>query len=194
MRIDQLAEAAGLSAPRRYAVDWERAERELGTRLPADYKEYVYWFGPGCFDDYLFVAVPGIENANVELGGLLRNEQVLIASLSELSGTPVLLPVHPEPSGWLPWGRTSNGDVLYWVVSSEDPDQWKIAGRPGRGLDLGHFDAGFADFIHAFVWDTVDLHFIAETDSEVPITFEPTPGEWRGSGEQLQPYGRFESE
>ncbi|MCX4743786.1 SMI1/KNR4 family protein [Streptomyces antibioticus] len=51
--IEQLARDEGLSAPRRYVVDWERAEATIGTRLPADYKEYVYWFGPGDFDEYL---------------------------------------------------------------------------------------------------------------------------------------------
>ncbi|MGW7401537.1 SMI1/KNR4 family protein [Streptomyces cyaneofuscatus] len=42
-------------------------ETEIGTRLPADYKEYVNWFGPGGFDEYLVVCVPGVENSNTEL-------------------------------------------------------------------------------------------------------------------------------
>ncbi|GAA3298055.1 hypothetical protein GCM10020295_32690 [Streptomyces cinereospinus] len=37
-------------------MDWDRAEAAVGTRLPTDYKEYVYWFGSGAFDDYLIIA------------------------------------------------------------------------------------------------------------------------------------------
>ncbi|WP_225995002.1 hypothetical protein, partial [Streptomyces arboris] len=45
----------------------DRITLEIGTRLPADYKEYVYWFGPVGFDEYLVVCVPGVENSNTEL-------------------------------------------------------------------------------------------------------------------------------
>jgi hypothetical protein len=33
----------------------------VGTRLPADCKEYVYWFVPGGFEDSFFVSLPGVE-------------------------------------------------------------------------------------------------------------------------------------
>ncbi|KAB2588667.1 SMI1/KNR4 family protein, partial [Streptomyces arboris] len=67
MTIEELASAAGMTSARQYLVDWDRVETEIGTRLPADYKEYVYWFGPGGFDEYLVVCVPGVENSNTEL-------------------------------------------------------------------------------------------------------------------------------
>ncbi len=195
MNMAQLAHDAGLERPRRFAVDWARAEAEIGTALPADYKEFVYWFGPGTFDDYLHVCVPGIANGNVELADFLRQETEILQGRADKSGTPEPFPVFPEARGLLPWGGTSNGDILYWQVDSSDPDSWKVVGRPGRGADYGRFSGTFGDFIHAFVWDTVDLHFIAETETEPPIPFDPDDGSWPGTGRPAQEsYGYFESE
>ncbi|MFC8534762.1 hypothetical protein ACFUJY_12515 [Streptomyces sp. NPDC057249] len=193
MSIEHLARDAGLTAPRRFQVDWDRAEAAVGTRLPADYKEYVYWFGPGGFDDYLIVCVPGVENSNTELAAHLSAAHEGARVRARLTGAAPRVPLFPEPGGWLPWGFTTGGDGLYWVTSEDAPDSWTVAGRPGRGSDLAFFDGGFAAFLHTFVRDTVEMPFIAETDSEVPIAFEPHDGTWLGgAGTRLEAYGRFE--
>ncbi|WP_327189308.1 hypothetical protein [Streptomyces xinghaiensis] len=193
MSIEELGRDAGLSASRRYSVDWDRVESTMGTRLPMDYKQYVHWFGPGGFDDYLVVCVPGVENSNTELAARLAKERADRQLRSRLAPGPSRFPLFPEPGGWLPWGFTTGGDGLYWVTSSDDPDCWTVAGRPGRGSDLAYFDGGFAAFLRTFVWDTVELPFIAEAEGEVPLKFEPQSGEWLGGGgTRLEPYGRFE--
>lgn len=196
MTITQLASDAGLTGPRGYTVDWDRAEAAVGTPLPADYKEYVHWFGPGGFDEYLVVCVPGVENSNTELAALLAREHSHTELRARLGRRPTAppFPLFPEPGGWLPWGFTTGGDVLYWVTSSAGPDDWTIAGRPGRGDDIAHFDGGFAAFLRTFVWDTVEMPFLSETESAVPLAFEPSDGTWLGgAGERLEPYGRFET-
>ncbi|MBX9396276.1 hypothetical protein K4749_22435 [Streptomyces sp. TRM72054] len=193
MSIEQLARDAGLTVPRRYQVDWDRAEAAVGTRLPADYKQYVYWFGPGSFDEYLIVCVPGVENSNTELAARLDQERRSARTRAELTGQAPRVPLFPEPGGWLPWGFTTGGDGLYWVTAGDDPDRWTVAGRPGRGADTARFDGGFAAFLRTFVWDTVDMPFIPEAEGGVPVPFEPDTGEWLegGAGERLAAYGRF---
>ncbi|MEU3090371.1 hypothetical protein ACWCQ0_39145 [Streptomyces massasporeus] len=195
MSIEQLARDAGLTAPRCYRVDWDRAEAAVGTRLPTDYKEYVYWFGPGDFDDYLIVCVPGVENSNTELAARLAHEQHGVRVLVQLApkATP-RVPLFPVPGGWLPWGFTTGGDGLYWVTSGDDPDCWTVAGRPGRGSDLAFFDGGCTAFLHTFIWDTVEMPFIPEAEGDVPVLFQPDTGEWLegGAGTRLEAYGRFE--
>lgn len=192
MCIEELARDAGLSAPRRYQVDWDRAEASAGTRLSADYKEYVYWFGPGSFDDYLIVCVPGVENGNTELATRLAKEQADARLRAQLAPSSARFELFPEPGGWLPWGFTTGGDGLYWVTSSEGPDHWTIAGRPSRGSDYSLFDGSFSSFLHTFIWDTVEMHFIPEAEGDVPIAFEPQSGEWLGgAGVRLEAYGRF---
>ncbi|MFF7969371.1 hypothetical protein ACFZC3_28965 [Streptomyces sp. NPDC007903] len=193
MSIEQVARDAGLAAPRRYRVDWDHVETALGTRLPTDYKEYIYWFGPGSFDDYLIVCVPGVENSNTELVARLAQEHRSAHTRAELTGAAPRVPLFPEPGGWLPWGFTTGGDGLYWVTSANDPDCWTVAGRPSRGADLTSFDGGFTAFLRTFIWDTVEMPFMPEAESDVPIAFEPQCGEWLGgSGERLEAHGRFE--
>ncbi|MGW1184448.1 hypothetical protein ACWD7Y_08145 [Streptomyces drozdowiczii] len=193
MSIESLARAAELTAPRRYQVDWDRAEAAVGTVLPADYKEYVYWFGPGGFDDYLIVCVPGVENSNTELAAHLAAAHEGARVRARLTGAAPRVPLFPEPGGWLPWGFTTGGDGLYWVTSEDAPDRWTVAGRPGRGSDLAFFDGGFTAFLHTFVRDTVEMPFIPEAEGDVPVPFQPGTGAWLegGAGTRLEAYGRF---
>ncbi|WP_328341388.1 hypothetical protein [Streptomyces violaceus] len=192
--IEQLARDAGLTAPRRYEVDWARAEAAVGTRLPADYKEYVYWFGPGAFDEFLIICVPGVENSNTELAAHLAQKHAASRLQTRLFPTSERrVPLFPAPDGWLPWGFTTGSDGLYWVVSGDDPDRWTVAGRPGRGSGLAYFNGGIVEFLRTFVWYTVEMPFIPEAECDLPVPFEPSTGEWLsgGAGEPLEPYGRF---
>ncbi|WP_316744441.1 SMI1/KNR4 family protein [Streptomyces sp. MK7] len=195
MSVERLARDVGIEAPRRFVVDWQRAESEIGTRLPRDYKEYVYWFGPGSFDDYLIICVPGVSNSHTELAARLARERSWEAALTtpRRRAKGLVSPFFPEPGGFLPFGFTVDGDGLYWVTSGDDPDRWIVAGR-GRGFEPTCTSGGFVDFLHTFVWDTVEMMFIAETEGDVPIPFEPDTGEFPegGTGERLEAYGRFE--
>jgi hypothetical protein len=194
MSIPELAREAGLTEPRRYVVDWARVESELGTPLPADYKEYVHWFGPGRFGDYFFVSVPGVENSNIEFMSNLRDEAEAYRyrnGSAELPPVPV--PFFPEPGGWLPFLVTTEGCAVFWVTGGDDPDRWTIGSRNAL-WDLQRFDGGFAEFLRQAVWDTVELEAIPEYDDEPPLVFHPDDGAWRGgAGGRLEAYGRFET-
>ncbi len=98
----------------------------------------------------------------------------------------------PEKNGWLPWGFTIDGDTLYWVTSSGNPESWTIAAS-SRADDLAYFEGNFSEYLHTYVWDTGEMVFFDETDSPTPIPFEPNDGKWSGGGERLEPYGYFES-
>ncbi|MGW4021028.1 hypothetical protein [Streptomyces sp. NPDC005009] len=173
-------------------VGWERAEAAIGTRLPADCKEYVHWFGHGDFDEYLIICVPGVENSNTEPAVRLAHEHDGARPRKRIDpGASPRIPLFPEPGGWLPWGFTPGGDGLYWVTSGAGPDHWTIAGRPGCGSDFGCFDGNFTEFR-----DTVEMPFVPEAGCDLPVPFEPDTGQWRagGTGECSDAQGRFESE
>ncbi|MCX4743784.1 hypothetical protein [Streptomyces antibioticus] len=138
--------------------------------------------------------MPGVENSNAELAARLAHEHrgARLRERIDPKASP-RIPLFPEPGGWLPWGFTTGGDGLYWVTSDADPDNWTIAGRPGRGPDFGYFDGGFTEFLHSFLWDTVEMPFIPEAEGDVPVPFEPDTGQWRagGAGEPLEAHGHF---
>ncbi len=105
---------------------WVAVERELGTRLPDDYKALVATYGWGMFDEFLFVMTPFSRpgetlvdfGAGSMLEGLRRSRAV---------GVDFPYPLHPEPGGSLPWGYTANGDWCYWLTEPPDePDRWRI--------------------------------------------------------------------
>ncbi|GAA3298053.1 hypothetical protein GCM10020295_32680 [Streptomyces cinereospinus] len=71
------------------------------------------------------------------------------------------------------------------------PSRAARAGGPASPTSTG----GFAAFLRAFVWDTVEMPFIAEAEGGIPVPFEPDTGEWLGgdAGLRLEAYGRFAS-
>jgi hypothetical protein len=106
-------------------AEWELAERELGTRLPNDYKAFIRLYGSGGFDDFLYYfnacSADPVENLPRRALGFLADDRRLRA------GSPrVTWPLFPEPRGWLPWGTTPNGNKLWWVTDGA-PEEWKVA-------------------------------------------------------------------
>ncbi|WP_405899376.1 SMI1/KNR4 family protein [Streptomyces sp. NBC_00727] len=192
MSMTDLARAAGLAEPRRYVVDWARVEAELGTRLPADYKEYVYWFGPGNSSDYFVVCVPGVENSNVEFMANLRKEAEDYRSWNAGNQRPpVSVPFFSDPGGRLPFLFTTEGCAVFWITDGDDPDSWKIGSRT-RLWDVQRFEGGFTEFLREALWDTVELEAIPAYDDEPPLQFRPNDGLWRGGGgRRLEAYGSF---
>ena len=105
---------------------WEKVERELGLRLPADYKQLMDHYGTGAFDDFIRVYNPFAEteeeNLFFALDTLNQAEEQ-----TRLWGAPdwtVVRPfrLYPAPEGLLPWGRTANfGEVFFWQLTGAPP-------------------------------------------------------------------------
>ncbi|MCX4862152.1 SMI1/KNR4 family protein [Streptomyces canus] len=190
--IEGLAQDVGIEAPRRFVVDWQRAESEIGTRLPQEYKDYVYWFGPGGFEDDFFVSVPGVENSNVEFLSNFRDEVEDLRSWNSGDRTPAPIRLFPEAGGWLPFAVTDEGCAVFWVTEGDDPDRWKVAART-RYWEPEYFDGGFAEFLRAAVWGTAEFGALPEPQHTPPLEFWPDDGSWLGgAGTRLEAYGRFE--
>ncbi|MEV1154937.1 hypothetical protein AB0J27_05965 [Micromonospora chokoriensis] len=130
-RIDKLLEVVGAAAQLQGATSshaWEKIESSLrGVRLPDDYKWLVDNLPDGRFLDYLRIIRPGDfdEPTDNYLGYYayrledMRNDRKL-----EPARFPY--PIYPEPSGILPWGEGSGGELFFWLLESADPDDWRI--------------------------------------------------------------------
>ncbi|MFH9196802.1 hypothetical protein ACH4KO_04755 [Streptomyces anulatus] len=93
-----LREATGRTKPDRCGFDWAATEAALGTALPGDYKDIVDAFGPGSFDEYLDLLVPGALGTDLVSWG---RDMARYADLYRP------YPVHPAPGGVLIWGPPS---------------------------------------------------------------------------------------
>ncbi|MER6345434.1 SMI1/KNR4 family protein [Streptomyces sp. NPDC001595] len=108
---------------------WEELFAELGTRLPREYVELLEVYGAGIFSEWLRLHTP------------LRTGERRFATLAEeiLDGyrqlrdgfaEDFLLPVRPEPGGFLPFANSIDGDYLGWLTEGPDPDAWPLVFWP----------------------------------------------------------------
>ncbi len=130
-------------------ADWPRAEAALPLALPPDYREFIQAYGSGCFRRFLWPLNPVSEDENLNLAA---QAPLLIWGLAEAKkrDTATLpFPVHPEPGGLFPWGRTENGDTLCWLTD-DDPARWPVVVAYGAGGAAERFDRSTTTFL--FQW------------------------------------------
>lgn len=145
----------------RPAVDWPAVEADLGTALPSDYKEIVDLFGPGGFDEYVDLLVPGA-------GGMD------LADWAECDGDAPDLGEHhagcPAPRRLLRWGASEQEFDFVWQTGTADPDEWHVL--VGQFGDWERFDCGLGEFLvrmltdrmYAFPTSRLQAHFFQSHD------------------------------
>lgn len=195
-QVDDIARIVGLPRSRRFTVDWQLIESDIGTALPRDYKELAGYFGPGEFLPYVTLLVPGVASPALELRRSLQRWQRLDAEdLGENTFTPV--PHFPHPGGLIPWGNSSHGEVFYWRTVGE-PDDWPVLVCAATGRDFYEYQGGVVDFIHDLLTGRLRIPFIPsleeinaereldpdldEDEVEVRPEFEPDDGSWPYDG------------
>ncbi|MFJ4796322.1 SMI1/KNR4 family protein [Kitasatospora purpeofusca] len=121
--IGRLSGILGISEARGDVVDWEELARSTGLRVPADYRDFVAVFGGGELNEYLAVRIPPAEG---------RPESRLLEGLGFDPRE------EPQPGGGagavelseegrlLPFATTINGDVVFWICDSLDPESWDV--------------------------------------------------------------------
>jgi len=126
------------------AEDWSATETQL-SRLPEDYKAFVGRFGTGNVSGFIWILNPASENRYLNLHSELKP---ILSALRELreSGEPCPYPLYPEPGGLLPFGKSENGDALYWLTIGE-PERWPIVVNAARDAVYEKFECDMTDFL-----------------------------------------------
>jgi hypothetical protein len=117
--------------PREAQGDWARVESEIGTPLPAEFKEYVARYGTGVVNDFLWPLNPFAANDNINLVAEIRFQLETLRATRDKFPKRYTYAIFPEPGGYLPWGRSENGDVMHWKTEGT-PDQWTVAVTDAR--------------------------------------------------------------
>ncbi|MFI6486051.1 hypothetical protein [Streptomyces sp. NPDC050564] len=112
-------------------VDWPAVEADLGTSLPSDYKEIVDLFGPGSFDEYVDLLVPGARG--MDLVDWAKSD------------------VHSASEGLLRWGSSEQEFDFVWQTGTADPDDWPVL--VGQFGDWERFDCGLGEFLVRMLTD-----------------------------------------
>src|SRR5688572_7329103 len=104
----------------------DRAEEQLGTRLPTDYREFLKTYGSGSFYEFFFAANFGDPEGLRDFEGMLN----ILKSNLEMDRSYPDRPLHnhtafPSENGLLPWGGSNNGDFAFWRTAGT-PDEWTV--------------------------------------------------------------------
>src|SRR6266704_1970342 len=95
---------------------WQKVERELGTQLPSDYRDFVFTYGSGLFAQFYRIYNPF---AASEFTALNTSVQRVCAAERETKRDwpdRVPYPIYPDQPGLLPWGNDENGNDYYWLT------------------------------------------------------------------------------
>jgi len=125
-------------------ADFIAVEKQVGT-LPDDYKVFVSRFGTGVINRFLWILNPASVNQHLNF---LRGGEPILSALRELKATGEYspYPLYPEVGGLLPFGKTDNGDALFWLRIGE-PNQWPVIVNAARDANYEKFDCGMAGFL-----------------------------------------------
>ena len=155
---DDLGRLAPAPVRRVALPDWDSVEATLGVRLPSDYKWLVERYGPGSFDEFLYVFQPG---SPVEPFQLELQAGQTIRALDYLRRGGEVIPY--ENSELLASCRTDNGDTGYWLRRPADnPDAWNIVVNEARGTRWSTFDGGIVTFLVAVLTGTHHVNVFPE--------------------------------
>ncbi|MGW1467206.1 SMI1/KNR4 family protein [Streptomyces sp. NPDC002308] len=130
--VERLTALVDPPAPPR-TVDWAAVEEELGTPLPADYRQLVETYGGGVFDETVWLLDPACPDDNYNLVAQATERTETLDKLWETEPKPALL---QEPGvRVLPWAYVEGtGAMLYWLIRPHsEPDSWTVLFNEGRG-------------------------------------------------------------
>ncbi|WP_240957143.1 SMI1/KNR4 family protein [Streptomyces chilikensis] len=167
-------------------VDWGRAERALGTALPADYKQLVETYGDGVFDETVWLLVPDSAHDDCDLHAQARERDEILTGLWEFEDKPAGL--REAGARVLPWAfEEGTGAFLYWLARpGQSPDDWTVLYNEGRGPLWEHHGMGCLAFLLAVLTGT------ARTDhfGHLHEVLKPAEHRFTTAGQALGPTER----
>ena len=174
MAIDDLTEILPMppGIPVAGSAYWVKAETELGSRLPEDYKAFVDGYGPGRIAEFIGIYSPFTYNVHANL---ISQAAVQLGALRQLEtdfGEVCPYPLFPLPGGLLPFGQTDNGDGLYWLTTGE-PDDWSVVIGESRGPRFEPHQCGMAAFLAELLTGRRSSAFFPDDDLPWKPCFEP---------------------
>jgi hypothetical protein len=150
---------------------WADIERQVGTPLPSDYKEFVAVYGAGKIGDLLLVLNPFARNKHLNLLVQIERHLEALRELRE-TGEDSEYTLFPEPGGLLPWGFSENGDILLWLTEGK-PDLWPVVVNVGREPTYERFDMSMTDFLARVLTHQVRSEALPEDFPGQRPTFVP---------------------
>lgn len=148
-------------------INWDTVTARWGTRMPADYCEFMDIYGAGSVNDSFHFVWPiaplssgdSVRDlaGNTDVGRWLRDEkQDALARVD----------------GWIAWAYDVSANRLYWDTSSGDPDRWTVV-RLDRGGDWTDSGFGTTEYLAAFLGGDMPVPPAMTLWDPEALVFEP---------------------
>lgn len=116
---------------------------------------------------------PFSDNTFTNLSDQIKEQMESYREITKSS--PVPYPLYPEPGGLVPWGTTSNGDVLFWLTASQ-PDRWPVVINECRTDNYELYEEDMTGFLAKLLGrESVSSIFPDDFPGEAPF-FVQLPG------------------
>jgi hypothetical protein len=127
--------------------EWEQKERELGTKLPEDYRQFVFTYGTGLFGNLYVVLNPFAASEHIALVPRSRAICEIYREIKEREGAEAVpYPIFPERGGLLPCAVDQNGNFYFWLTKGR-PGAWRVVQDKSRGVGMTAHDCSLTGFL-----------------------------------------------
>jgi len=113
-------------------AQWRKVEGQLGTKLPPDYRHFVFAYGSGLFAGLYAVYNPFAASEWTNLPKRAKRTCDLNRESQKSNPERFPYPYYPEPGGLLPWGNDENGNDYFWLTEGP-PTKWVVVQDENRG-------------------------------------------------------------
>lgn len=165
--VARLVELMPPPAGRVVRIDWDAVAARWGTRMPADYREFMDIYGAGTVNDSFSIVWPIVPPSpgdsmddlagNTEVGRYLQDggpqEQATV-------------------EGWIAWAYDVGANRLYWDTSSGDPEKWTVV-RLDRSGDWDDSGLGTIEYLSAFLAGDMPVPPAVTLWDPETLAFEP---------------------
>lgn len=151
--------------PDNYEELWADYEKALNVSFPEDYKKLLIHYGGGGIGDFIWLFHPFYGD-----GGETAVNECISAHNYLREKYPEDYPYEtlPAENGLIPWGRTDNGDVLYYQTNA-DINKWNIVIHT-RGEAFFEYDMTLCEYLYKVITNKIVFVCLEEDD----IIFEGT--------------------
>ncbi|SMD25779.1 SMI1/KNR4 family protein [Kibdelosporangium aridum] len=173
--VNRIAAAVGWTGSVSPELDWDVVEGRLGTRLPADYKQFMERFPSGMFRNSIRIFNPSKDAANMarftaEFERILEWVRIVRNEFADFASYPPF----PEPKGVIPFAGIAAGGSLFWVPWTADPDKWHVVYQSGHSPDdWTRTRRSMTDVMLEFVTSRSTRNILGWDMSERDRSFEP---------------------
>lgn len=151
---------------------WENVERKINCLLPDDFKLFFDSYGTGAIGDFLWVLNPKSSNGNLNFNKSLYFHTAY-KQMKELFPDDYKRPNFPEKESFLTWAVSDNGDSLFWIISSDNPNDWKVGVHNHDQGEEETFDMNASDFLISLAEKKLSSKILPEDFLNSSITFNP---------------------